>query len=280
MAENPVVPVAPALPDHLKQFQATVEDHVDAEALAASSISLPRISLKAKAFRYIVNGDEIKKTPGRGEFVILAVDPAPGKFIKTYYQGAYTGESVPPTCSSQDGIRPDPWAEQIQSDMCSTCPQNRFGSATSRSGKKTKACRDSKRLWITPPDDVTGTVFALGVPVTSLKALSALGKQFADLNVPISAAIVEAVMDEDESFPVMTFSIKSWLDAEVAAQAIKRNKERNWEGGQRTENAPVAIGSVKPATALPGPAATGPVTIDAPAQTVKTGSVDEAIKNW
>ena len=35
--------------------------------------------------------------------------------------------------------------------------------------KKTKACKDSKRLWLAEPDNIDGTVFALGVPVTSLK---------------------------------------------------------------------------------------------------------------
>lgn len=273
MADKPNLPAvqeAPALPDHLKQYQATTSD---ADSMAASSISIPRVSLKAKFFRYNIGGEEIKKEP-KTRFVILGVDPAPGKFIKTYYAGKYSGDSVPPTCSSQDGLRPDPWAEAIQSDLCATCPQNRFGSATSASGKKTKACRDSKRLWIVDPQDVSGQVFALGVPVTSLKSLSALGKQFADLNVPISAAIVEATMDEDESYPILYFSIVEWLDAETAGAAIKRNGARDWEGGMRSENPTPAI-PVKSNAGLPPPAVTPAVPAEA-----KSGNLDEAIKNW
>lgn len=273
MADEKNLPAVsvPALPDHLKQYQSADAPKSDADSMAASSVSIPRISLKAKAFRYIVNSEEVKKHPGKTQFVILAVDPGPGKFIKTYYKGAYTGESIPPTCSSQDGIRPDQWADEIQSDMCSTCPQNRFGSATSARGKKTKACRDSKRLWITEPDAIRDTVYALGIPVTSLKALSTLGKAFADLNVPISSAVVEATMDEDESYPMMEFNIVSWLSAEDAAEAIRRNGARDWEGGMRSDQPALANpASGKPA--LPAPAV--------PASTVKTGNVDEAIKNW
>jgi hypothetical protein len=275
MTDNVPAVVVPQLPDHLKQYQ-TGEDKVDAESMAASSISIPRISLKAKAFRYIINGEEVKKSPGTASFVILGVDPGPSKFVKTFYKGAYSGESVPPTCSSQDGVRPDPWAEEVQSDLCATCPKNRFGSAVSASGKKTKACRDSKRLWIVEPEDIAGTVYALGVPVTSLKALSKLGKEFSDMSVPIATAVVKATMDEDESYPIMDFAIASWLSAEDAAISTERSKARNWEGGPRTENAPVAVGSVNPTAAIQAPAPQVP-TAGAPA---KTGDVDSAIKNW
>lgn len=265
-----VVAVAPQLPDHLKAYQVG-EAKTDAESMAAASMSIPRISLKAKSFRYIVNGEELYKHPGKTKFVILAVDPGPGKFIKTYYKGAYTGESVPPTCSSQDGIRPDPWVDQAQSDMCATCPQNRFGSATSAKGKKTKACRDSKRLWVAEPQDIKGTVFALGIPVTSLKALSVLGRTFADLNVPISSAIIESTMDEDESYPILDFKIVEWLDADTVKEALRRNGARDWEGGMRSDQPALPAGAPS-AASLPAP--------EAPATTTKSGNVEEAIKNW
>jgi len=264
-----VVAVAPALPDHLKQYQVD-GPKTDADSMAASSMSIPRISLKAKAFRYIVNGEEIKKSPNTTKVVVLAVDPGPGKFVKTYYKGAYTGESVPPTCSSQDGIRPDPWVDQQQSDICATCPMNRFGSAISAKGKKTKACRDSKRLWVAEPEDVTGTVYALGIPVTSLKALSVLGRAFADLNVPISSAVVEVTMDEDESYPILDFKIVEWLDAETVKESLHRNGARDWEGGMRSDQPMLAAPQSNPS--LPAP--------EAPAATAKSGNVDEAIKNW
>lgn len=271
MAEEKQVPavVVPALPDHLKHLQGEGQK-TDAESMAASSVSIPRISLRAKAFRYVVGGEEAFKHPGKTRFVILAVDPAPGRFIKTYYKGAYTGDSVPPTCSSQDGVRPDPWVDEQQSDLCSTCQMNRFGSATSAKGKKTKACRDSKRLWIVQPEEIEGTVFALGIPVTSLKALSILGKAFADVGVPISSAIVEATMDEEESYPIMEFKIVEWLSKEDAEAAIKRNTARNWEGGMRSD--PIAVSGPSKVPAIEAPST--------PASTTKTGNVDEAIKNW
>lgn len=268
--QTPAV-VVPELPDYLKSMQS--EKSADAQSMADSSISIPRVSLKAKFFRLIVGGEEIKKFP-EAEFVIIAVDPGPGKFIKTYYQGAYTGESIPPTCSSQDGIRPDGWVSAKQAEMCNTCPQNRFGSATSQSGKKTKACRDSKRLWVALPDDIAGTVFGLNVPVTSLKNLSELGRRFGELNVPISAAVVKMTMDEDESYPILNFAISKWLDAENATAAIARNTKRDWEGAIRSDSPALAAPTPQPAIASPQ---VPPQTAGTP---VKTGDVDQALKNW
>lgn len=268
-----VVASTPALPEYLQNR--AVAPPGDADSLASASTSIPRISLKAKQFRFMVGGEEVRKEKEKMTMVILAVDPGPGKMIKTYYEGKYTGESIPPTCSSQDGIRPDIWADKPQSEMCATCPQNRFGSATSTSGKKTKACRDAKRLWLADPEKLSDTVYGMNIPVTSLKNLSEFGRKIQELNVPLCVALVEFTMDEDESYPILFFKLVGWLDAEKGKQAMDRNQARNWDGGQRIENA-AQLGVVK-REAIAAPQA--PSTPEAGA-TAKAGNVDEALKNW
>lgn len=269
----PATAGVPALPDYLKDVAKVPSS--DTDALAAASVSIPRISLKAKQFRFMVSGEEVRKEKEKLQMVILAVDPGPGKMIKTFYKGRYSaGDSTPPTCSSQDGIRPDMWASEPQSEMCATCPMNRFGSATSDSGKKTKACRDAKRLWLADPKDIGGTVYGMNVPVTSLKSLSEFGRKIQELNVPLAVAIVEFTMDEDESYPILYFKLAGWLDAEAGKAAMERNAQRNWEGGQRIESM-AQLGHVKQ-EALASPQ----LPVGTPATTAKSGDVDAALKNW
>ena len=136
-------------------------------------------------------------------------------------------------------------------------------------------------LWCAKPDDLKGTVYGLNVPVTSLKNLAELGQQLKAFNVPISAAVVHMAMEDDESFPIIKFTIAGWLNEEWGEVAIARNHMKDWTG------------SSQPATALPAPATTPQPAIAAPTQAApkviegsakpvsgKTNDVDEALKNW
>lgn len=258
-------PQLPAVPDYLKAF--VTQPSADAESMASASMSIPRVSLRAKKFRFIENSEELF-TENESHVVILAVEPEPGKFVKTYYEGVYnSGDSSPPTCSSSNGIAPDAWVTSKQSDFCSTCPKNVFGSATSRSGKKAKACRDSKRLWVARADDISGTVYGLGVPVTSLKELSALGQQLKSFNVPISAAVIRLSMDEDESFPTLFFNIAGWLKEEFGKVAMERNALKDWAGANKTTS-PQLSGPAASA----GPALSNQATSAPAPQTAKASS--------
>lgn len=287
MADAPAAPAAAvptplAIPDYLKKYMVPAgAPATEADALVSSSMSLPRLSLRAKKFRWMLEGDEIKAEP-ETHVVILGVDPGPGKFIKTYYDGPYNpGDTSPPTCSSSDGVRPDPWVTTMQNDICATCPKNAFGSATGRGGKKAKACRDAKRLWVTPPDAIQDTVFALQTPVTSLKNLSDLGKMIKETGLPMSAAVVKLTMEDDESFPVINFAIAGWLHQEHGELAITRNEKKDWDGALKAPNPPV--------TAITHNSANQPAPVKVNADNsiegtatsmVKTPDVDAALKTW
>lgn len=289
MSEPNVPASVPAVPDYLKAYIS--QPSTDAQAMAASSVSIPRVSLRAKKFRFIENGEEVFVEP-ETHVVILSVEPEPGKFVKTFYQGTYnSGDSSPPACSSSNGINPDSWVTNPQSQFCSTCPQNVFGSATSRTGKKAKACRDSKRLWVVRPDNIQGTVYGLGVPVTSLKELSALGQKLLQFGAPISAAVVKLSMDEDESFPTLYFTIAGWLKEEHGKVAIERNQAKDWTGALQSHSAGPALGAptAAPTQALPSrppqaPADPAPSGASAPPiegqVTGKSNNVDDALANW
>ena len=219
------------VPDYLKAYMSAPNANDEAESLASSSVSIPRVSLRGRKFRLIVDGEEIQKPSDELHAVILAVEPGAGLFVKAYYEGTYnSGDSAPPTCASSDGIAPDQWVTTPQAQRCSACKMNQFGSATSRSGKKAKACRDSKRVWVALPDDIHGTVFAMGIPVTSLRNVSEYGRQLKTNGFPISAVVTKVTM-EDAEFPQLEFEMAGFLNAETGQAAIERNIARDWNIG-------------------------------------------------
>ena len=282
----------PAVPEYLKAYMA--QPNTEADSLASSSISIPRISLRGRKFRLIEGGEEIRKPSDELHAVILAVEPEAGLFVKTYYEGQYnSGDSSPPTCASSNGIAPDTWVTTPQSNRCATCPKNQFGSATSRSGKKAKACRDSKRVWMALPEDIEGTVYAMNIPVTSLKNVSEYGRLLKTNGFPISAVITKISM-EDAEFPQLMFEMAGFLNEETGKTAIERNIARDWNIGAASTaplleyrsgaDKPAALPSVAQATARPQADAS---IIDQPKGNVTDvkvaadgKSVDSVLGNW
>lgn len=239
------------LPEHLRTgplADAAAKALQDAASMAASSNSVPRLSLKGREFRLIEGGEEVAKFRDFLNVVILGVEPGAGLMVKTYYKAGYTqGAKEPPTCSSDDGIAPSPWVTDKQATQCKTCPHNQFGSAKSPSGKATKACRDSKRIWFKL---ATGnlqqqgnqmveyaeglkafndrTLYGANVTVASLKAFADHGRALAALGQGPAVCVTKMKMLDSE-FPQLEFEIAAWLDAETAPQSLKLAAERPWK---------------------------------------------------
>ena len=218
-----------AIPEHLKKFLSNSQASTDADAMASASISIPRISLKGRKFRLIEGGEEIRKPADELYVIILAVEPGTGLMAKTYYSKGYqSGDSSPPDCSSSNGVTPDPWISSPVHNKCNGCPMNVFGSAKSRNGGKAKACKDSKRLWVVEPDRIDGTVYSLGVPVTSLKAMAEYGALLKTNGIPTAAVITKLSM-KDTEFPELLFDFVGVLDEKPMEQALLRNEQKDWD---------------------------------------------------
>lgn len=214
-----------AIPEHLRKYLANTQQNSEADSMASASLSMPRCSLRGRKFRLIEGGEEIRKPSDELICVILGVDPGPGLNIKTYYEKGYqSGDSSPPDCGSSDGIRPDAWVQNRQNDVCRTCRWNQFKSAPNGKGK---ACKDSKRLWIALPEDIEGTVFAMGVPVTSLKAMSEYGAMLKSNGVPPSAVLTRITMVDSE-FPELQFEYLGVLEQSTLETAMLRNEKKDW----------------------------------------------------
>lgn len=283
------------VPDYLKQMQGASQQTAGVDSMASAAMSIPRISMRAKKFRFMEGGEEVHVANDSIEIVVFGVEPDATRFIKTFYANPYGGanQNNPPDCSSDDGVRPAGWITRPQHSNCAECPKNRFGSATSRSGKPSKACRDSKRLWVARRDQIgkeaKPTLYALGVPVTSLKSLAEFGRQLKQMNVPITSTIAKVIMDDDSEFPMITFELTGFLPEAEAKEAIARSEKAEWKVGYVSAPA-LPPGAAVPNLALPGqpakpaeapaPAAAAQPASETPAAPAKTANMDEIVRNW
>ncbi len=81
-----------------------------------------------------------------------------------FWNEPYSGENVPPDCTSDDGIS----GVGIPGGKCKDCPKNQFGSDPR--GGKGKACQNRQFIFPLLPGD--SIPYAISLPPTSLKAIS------------------------------------------------------------------------------------------------------------
>lgn len=206
----------------------------------------PRISLRGRSFRFIMDGEEIHKQHDPIHVVILGVAPEKS-MAKTFYIDGYTpGSTDPPDCSSFFGEVPDNWIDNPQHPTCKGCPQNAWGSAKSMSGKKAKACKDSKRLMVVSAKElkeaeegVDPPIYILNVTVASLKALSEYGKFLISNNLPM-AAVLTQVEFVDSDFPQIQFKFLAVLNESMGKPSIIRAQKKEWLEGMDQPALPAA----------------------------------------
>jgi len=270
------------IPEYLKNLGGSTAASDHAAAIAAS-VSVPRLSLRGKVFRFVENGEEVKKEQLSTEVIILGVEPPAGRMVKTYYEKGYVpGNTDPPDCASHDGVKPSPWVNKPQAEFCQTCKWNQFGSAISPTGKPTKKCRDAKQLWLMRKDDpqgADGVQYGLNVSVSSLKAFSEYGRKLEANHLPFSAVITKLTFVDSE-FPQLLFEVAGFVPQDQIEKTLKLTQERPWNAVAQSL-ALAAPHDAGPVVQLPGTttqAMAQPVVStspDAPPQ-----SVDDVLNKW
>jgi len=214
MANDMVAITASKLPAHLQGKVKT--NNVFASAVPVGGF--PVISIKGKVF-HVQRGDERTLiTKGEDgdpasflETVIVAVNPNKSK---VYYDSGYEEGSVAkPTCYSNDGTSPAGDAEHPQAKKCAACPHNQWGSRITDNGGKGKACGDSMRLAIAPPDQINDPML-LRVPAASLKTLGQYGQQLAKRGVEPHHVVTKIGFDYNVAHPALTFKAVRFVEAE------------------------------------------------------------------
>lgn len=126
-----------------------------------------RITHKNGTFRKTIGGEEMGKTKGPLDVIIVQASPKVGRI---FYAKQWTPDSEPaaPDCFSNDGKQPDPNASNPQASRCDECPNNIKGSGQGNS----KACRYSRRIAVALVDDfgtsLEGEVYQMNLASKSL----------------------------------------------------------------------------------------------------------------
>lgn len=268
------------IPDYLKDMMASV-DVPKTEDMVSGGMSTPRISLKGSRFRFKEGGEEIEILKDDLDCVIVGVVPEQGT-AKTFYEGAYNPESSdPPDCSSTNGMNPDSWITNPISNNCNTCPNNKFGSAISMSGKKSKACRDSRRLYIVRASEMKEKkpkAWLLSVTVSSLKDLTNYSRDLARSKIPSPSVVITRIsFDPDSEFPKIQFKVLGILNEAMAKTSLAIASEKEWDVPISTVSKAIAQDK-RDIQALP--IETVDINTGQGADVSASESVDDILSNW
>ncbi len=159
-----------------------------------------------------------------------------------YYEGAYDPDNKqPPVCyafgRNDKEMAPHPESPEPQSEKCSTCKWNQFGTAVRNDGKpgKGKACKNIRRIALIPKDhtgsaeDVAKAEVAfMKLPVTSVKGWAAYVRTLGALHQRPPQAVVtniKCVPDKDSQFKVVFDHVEDIDDEDVMEAVIQKHEE-------------------------------------------------------
>jgi len=209
------------LPAHLQNLQLDATT----KALMGGGNGGKRISIRGNVFRMMVDGKEVAQNEERAMNIIIAA--ANANVSRTYYEGSYQeGQSVAPSCWSNDGTSPDIKVESPQASKCASCPQNIKGSGQGES----RACRFSQRLAVLLENDIRGDVYQLTLPAQSIFGAAENGKMplqsyakfLGSHGLPITAVVTEMRFDTASATPRLTFRAVRPLEADEMATAQEK----------------------------------------------------------
>lgn len=203
------------------------------KSLAGNASGSKRISIRGGVFRKVVGGEEVGKITGR-ELNVIIVNAAKN-VSRIFYAGKYDPtEIVPPACWSMDGVTADAPADTKQSSSCVSCEQNIAGSGNGNS----RACRYQRRIAVVLENDLSGDVYQLTLPSTSIfgkgegniHPFESYAKYIAGNGRNINQVVTQVSLDTDSDTPKLLFSPVRHINAEewaIAEEAGKSMEAKN-----------------------------------------------------
>ena len=238
-------------------------------ALASTGTTVKRISIEGGVFRMMVGGKEVAKNTDRSMNVVI-VSTAPAN-SRIYYDPSVPyvrGQASAPTCSSNDGVRPNVGTKSPQAATCASCPQNVAGSGQGES----RACRYQRRLAVVLEGDMSGDVYQVILPATSIFGrgqgtqnlpLEAYARMLHSNRVGVDSVVTKMEFDTDSSTPKLVFSPTRYVTE--AEQAIIDAQSETPEADQAIGlNAYQADTGAKPAAIAAPQAAPEPAPVAQP----------------
>jgi hypothetical protein len=224
-------------------------------ALASTGTTTKRISIEGGVFRMMVGGKEVAKNTDRSMNVAI-VSTAPAN-SRIYYDPAVPyvrGQASAPTCSSTDGVKPNAGTKSPQAPTCASCPQNIAGSGQGES----RACRYQRRLAVVLEGDMSGDVYQIILPATSIFGrgqgtqqlpLEAYARMLHGNRVGVDSVVTKMEFDTDSSTPKLVFSPVRFLNEDE--QAIVDRQADTPEAEQAIGLSAYQVDTGTPAIAAP-----------------------------
>lgn len=231
-----------------------------AKALGGGGGSLKWISIKGSVFRMMVGDQEVATNEDRAMKMVI-VASAPG-YARTYYADSYKeGVKALPACWSDDGNAPSKNVPNPQASLCASCPQNVKGSADGGG----RACKYSARLAVVLEGDMSGDVYGLNIPATSIfgdvdseqyLSLQEYVKKLASFGYDVVKVVTEMKFDTKSPVPKLMFRAVRPLDENEWEQIKDRSDseeakthtgERKFERKDEDQGTPAAEPKAKPA---------------------------------
>jgi hypothetical protein len=222
----------PQLPAALQKLNAVIAAQggtID-EFSGGVTSGFPIISYKGKVWAVRKGGETQQNLDADGnaipviDVVLVRANPAPSKI---FYAGAYVdGDNSPPTCFSNDGIKPDASVQNPINAVCASCPNNAWGSKINN-GKKLRACADARRMAVVMSHDLAengdkAQLLLLRVPAASLNPLKDyVEKTLAPKGIPPFGVISRIGFDAQEAHPQFTFKATTFVNDEQADAILK-----------------------------------------------------------
>lgn len=204
-------------------FANEAKDNALAQGIQAG---YPIMGYKGKVWSIRYRGEETKLMRPNNDGPMASIEAiivdSADHLSKIFYEGGYTeGNTAPPDCFSNDGVKPDISSPKIQNPICATCPKNAWGSAVNKAtGGKGKACGDFKRTAITPLADpmneAMGGPMLLRIPAASLQEVASYANKMGGLGYPFFAIGTRISFDVEESYPKFKFNAIRPLDDKEA----------------------------------------------------------------
>lgn len=225
----------PALTEDEKKSLAEFEGEGMREESYGLKLEYPRVEILhagAKMFKFKVEEKNFESFKA----VIVHVEPGRVWWPWKFGEAPAGEEDGWPHCFSRDLITPDAQSKKPQSDKCSSCPQNEFGS-----DGRAKACKEIRRMFFIPEERLLPHWMA--IPPSSLRALSRYLSGLVNKGVKrpqmvvTNFSLVNATNKDDISYSELSLTMGARVPESFLLQ-VKNFKEQI--AGTLTSAAPVS----------------------------------------
>lgn len=214
MAKNLAAESAPFdllnVPEHIQQTE------LSKSLTTTQSIMVPRIVFNGKGSWEMKLGSESQRHIESKDLNVIIVGVAP-HVSRAFYEDAYSpGFAKPPVCWSADSIKPSHAITDPQADTCAECQKNIKAVGGS------KPCRFFRRIAVVSPDDITGQIYQMQLPATTIfpqtegtnMAFNGYVKFLNSKNTPIDRVVTQMYFDEGVSYGKLFFTAVEFVSEE------------------------------------------------------------------